>query len=267
MVAFQFHKRYWSSSRVATLAYAANQEQSWINNNNNSNKKNLCAIAIIIALPAHNQNIKQLTKAAQHSTTTLTPSLFISLGARLALLSITPSLALSLSLSFSLAHRPTNALSASEFSGAGAAAAMIVNGKEEEATAATVAAAATSAFAAPAHNIYICIYIYTHTVALSQCITKTIGWVRTPIGHNYWGKRNCIAVSNLRHMLHLLTTWLGLLWPACTFDLCFWTHRTYTHTLNEGARLDTAHACNGACVQRAYDKYTIWRASVRLHVV
>lgn len=98
VVAFQFHKRYWSSSRVATLAYAANQEQSWINNNNKSNKKNLCAIAIIIALPAHNQNIKQLTKAAQHSTTTLTPSLFISLGARLALLSITPSLALSLSL-------------------------------------------------------------------------------------------------------------------------------------------------------------------------
>lgn len=29
--------------------------------------ENLCAIAIIIALPAHNQNIKQLTKAAQHS--------------------------------------------------------------------------------------------------------------------------------------------------------------------------------------------------------
>lgn len=86
--------------------------------------------------------------------------------------------------------------------------------EEEEATteAATVAAAAaTSASAAPAHNIYNT-YTYTHTHTRAHSGTQSMhnknNW-RSP--DSDWaqllkGKRNCIAVSNLRHMLHLLTT-------------------------------------------------------------
>lgn len=123
-------------------------------------------------------------------------------------------------------------------------------------------------------HIIFTIHIHTHThtrahtVARSQCITKTIGRVRTPIGHNYW--RESVIVSQFP--IYVICC---ICWPL---DLAFsglralltsaFGHIARIHIhFYEGARLDTAHACNGACLQRAYDKYTIWRASVRLHVV
>lgn len=106
------------------------------------------------------------------------------------------------------------------------------------------------------HIIFTYTYIHAHTntVACSQCITKTIVRVRTPIGHNYWGKRNFITVSNLRHMLHLLTTWFGLLWPACTFDLCFKAHRSHTHIYTTRGRVSTLHCATVHAFQHAFNK-------------